>query len=661
MQSGTYRADIDGLRTLAVVPVVLFHAGFGAISGGYVGVDVFFVISGYLITGILANDIARGRFSILRFYERRARRILPALFTVLTVTFALAWLLLLPDAFEGLAKSAAATLAFLSNFWFANATSDYFGPGAEMMPLLHTWSLAVEEQFYIVFPILLWLVLPKGRGLMIWLLAVIGAASLAWACYLLPKAPADAFYLPFGRVWELGIGSLLALGVMPDLGRRAMRETVALAGLLAILAAIFLYDAYTPFPGLAALLPCLGAAALIAAGGQGPSLATRCLAWPPFVWIGLISYSLYLWHWPIFVFAKHYYGEAVLSVPIALCGTALAFLLASLSWALIERPFRIQPPAGFKRNTIFVLSAIGIVTGGAVATAIYLGNGVPGRFSPEVRATIAAGHDRNPMRWACFGRDPTRGFCRFGPEGTEDEPASVLLWGDSHADAVMPGLITAVEEAGKSGVFAGMNGCAPLLGVNRTDLGRTTACSDFNDAVLAELKARDDIPLVVLMARWALTAEGERPPGEHGRPALIAPIGSPAPDGPGENFKTFEHALEDTVAALRATGREVVLLGGVPEIGWNVPDRTAVLQRWGHALPPRPDVASATAREARVASLFERLAAEDPGVRSIPLIPVLCTPSCLTDVDGHLIYFDSNHLNAFGAETLLTPVFRRIF
>jgi peptidoglycan/LPS O-acetylase OafA/YrhL len=652
---GAYRPDIDGLRSVAVVPVVLFHAGFQLFSGGYVGVDVFFVISGYLITGILADEIDRGRFSLTGFYERRARRILPALFVVLAACLAAGWVLLLPKDYLEMSRSVVATLVFLSNFWFAAATSDYFGPGAEMMPLLHTWSLAVEEQFYIFFPLLLWAILPRGRWLAIGSVLLLSAVSLAAVSYTLPKWPASSFYLPYGRIWELGIGALLALGLVPDLGRRWLRETVAAAGLVAILIAVFAYSEDTPFPGVTALLPCLGAAALIAAGGQGPSLATWLLSLRPMVAIGLISYSLYLWHWPVIVFTRHFYGGLELEPVQSVACVLAAFVLAWLSWAFVERPFRRRPPKGPSRRTIFVASGAGMALFAALALAVVRFSGLPERFSPDMQRLLAAAEDRNPDRETCFNLPPGSKFCRFGAPAAPGAPADFLLWGDSHADAVMPGVALAAETAGKTGEFAGRNACAPLLGVNRIDLGRTTTCSQFNDKVLAALQARDDLGTVLLVGRWALTGEGTRLEAEGGDPARLAEVG--AEDVPvQDNFTVFEAALRRTVAVIRATGREVVIVGDVPEIGWDVPRLVMAEVRWGHPLPPRPDLAAVTRRDARIDRLFADLAAADPGVRYVPMVQALCDPDCEVAINDQPLYFDSHHLTAFGAREIMTPV-----
>ena len=257
-----YRRDIDGLRAFAILPVLLFHAHVPGFSGGYVGVDIFFVISGFLITGIIAREVDEGRFSLLRFYERRFRRIIPALSVMILAVLAVAAWLYLPGDLEGVPKSALAATLFASNLWFFTDTG-YFAGGADVKPLLHTWSLAVEEQYYIGFPILLILIAryaPRRRGA---IMAAAMLASFALAAAMQRDTSGFTFYLLPARAWELLAGALLALGIVPPVSRRWMREALGLAGLLAIGATVLLYDKNSPFPGLGALPPVLGAAALL--------------------------------------------------------------------------------------------------------------------------------------------------------------------------------------------------------------------------------------------------------------------------------------------------------------------------------------------------------------------------------------------------------------
>ncbi|HKY93802.1 MAG TPA: acyltransferase, partial [Kiloniellales bacterium] len=330
-----YRPDIDGLRAVAIVPVLLFHAGVPGFSGGYVGVDVFFVISGYLITRLIAGEMESGGFSLLRFYERRARRILPALLLVLLACLPFAHLLLLPDQYADFADSIDATLGFVSNFYFFGQTG-YFEDDVGTMPLLHTWTLAVEEQFYVVFPLLL-LAMRRGgrRG---WLLVVVLLFALSFATALYFSTGDAAFYLSPARAWELMLGSLLAL-LHWTLRSRAVAAALALVGLGMILAAVVSYDEATTPSSFALLLPCGGAALVILSGAgraQPAGFAGSMLASRLPVAIGLISYSLYLWHWPVLVFLQLWLLPEPLGI-WALPALALCFVLATLSWRYVER------------------------------------------------------------------------------------------------------------------------------------------------------------------------------------------------------------------------------------------------------------------------------------------------------------------------------------
>ena len=301
-QEGTpYRADIDGLRALAVLPVLFFHFHIKLFSGGFVGVDIFFVISGYLITQIIFADLKRDRFSIVTFYERRIRRIFPALLTVLAVTTLVAFTVLLPAEVEDYGKSLMAATISFSNVYFWSE-SGYFDAPASLKPLLHTWSLGVEEQFYLLFPLLMAWLYRNHRRYLPHVLIVAALASFGAAVYVMQTNPSSAFYLPHLRAWELMIGAMLAIGMFPPLLKSWQRELAASVGFALIVFAVLTYTAATPFPGLNAVAPCVGAALILAAGQHGTTVVGRVLSLKPIVWVGLISYSLYLWHWPVMSF-----------------------------------------------------------------------------------------------------------------------------------------------------------------------------------------------------------------------------------------------------------------------------------------------------------------------------------------------------------------------
>ena len=357
-----YRPEIDGLRAIAVAAVILFHAGFALFSGGFVGVDVFFVISGFLITSIIVEELKTGRFSVLRFYERRARRILPALFTVMAACVPFAYRLLSPDDLKDFAQSLAAICLFASNilFW---GESGYFDTQAELKPLLHTWSLAVEEQFYVVFPLLLLAAWRLGRGVLLSLIGAIAVASLFISVDEVRDFPSAAFYLLPSRAWQLLVGALASFAAdrwrtldgKGSLGPIS-GEVVGWGGMAMIILALFLFDERTPFPGLNAALPTIGTALLLLCASDRTSVG-RMLAWRPLVGLGLISYSAYLWHQPLFAFTKHaLLADLPTDLAIVLC--AVTIVLACLSWRYIEQPFRDR--SLISRGAVFALSAAGM-------------------------------------------------------------------------------------------------------------------------------------------------------------------------------------------------------------------------------------------------------------------------------------------------------------
>jgi peptidoglycan/LPS O-acetylase OafA/YrhL len=643
-----YRRDIDGLRAVAILPVVLFHARIPGFSGGYVGVDVFFVISGFLIAGIIAEEIGRDSFSVAGFYERRARRILPALFTVIAVSFALAALIALPEAFAEFARSAVATTLFASNLYFWQAT-DYFSSAAEYRPLLHTWSLAVEEQFYIFFPWFLVLLLRWRRTWLPAAVALCAVASLAASILGTRLAPTAAFYLLPTRGWELLLGVALALNLVPPLGSQRLREAAAFAGMAMIVAAVALFDAQTPFPGAAALLPCLGTALLIHAGSGAETLVGRLLSLRWMVFVGLISYSLYLWHWPVLAFLRQGYGSVALPPAVALAAVAASVLLAVLSWRFVERPFRQRGRIG--RAQIFRLAAGGSVAVLALGLVVSALQGLPWRIDATTQALAATAQDREEIRQACMDRLPDDRLCVVGRPGATP---SVLLWGDSHAGALMPALEVALDAAGLSGYVASHSACAPLLGVRRADAYNADHCVRFNDALLRMVEARaGEIHTVVLAGRWPLNVSGERAPGEDGAPAVLASL-EPAGSDPAGNAAIFRRGLAAMVARLKASGLRVVILGGVPEIGWDVPALLASRLRLGLPLPPVPMLDEVKARHADADAILAAVAREE-GAEVVPLVPLLCRPACDVRERDLLLYADDDHLSIRGGREVLGP------
>ncbi|MCG8041769.1 MAG: acyltransferase [Candidatus Thiodiazotropha endolucinida] len=413
-----YRPEIDGLRALAVIPVILFHAGFSAFSGGFIGVDVFFVISGYLITSIILKEYKNKNFSFINFYERRARRILPALFFIIAVTFPFAWLWMSPDDLREFGGSAAAVTVFGSNFFFWKKTG-YFETAAEMKPLLHTWSLAVEEQFYLLFPLclILLLTLLKSRPSLIMSIMLAAAIiSLGLAEWGSRNEPIASFFLLPTRGWELLIGILIAFSAhyFPDKvsainGKEITLEIGSILGLGMIIASILLYSVDTPFPGFYALVPTLGTALIIQFCTPN-TLVGRILCSKLFVGIGLISYSAYLWHQPIFALARH--RSLVEPAPETfLLLSALSLALAAGTWRFIEQPFRQKKRIARKHVVQFSMaSAIFIAITGWV---FYSTNGFERHWHASLTGITKTTYELVSKSEEDLGRKKTFGECRF--------------------------------------------------------------------------------------------------------------------------------------------------------------------------------------------------------------------------------------------------------
>jgi peptidoglycan/LPS O-acetylase OafA/YrhL len=649
----SYRADIDGLRAVAVLSVLLYHVDSGLFSGGYVGVDVFFVISGYLITTIIVREIRDGRFSIVRFYERRARRILPALAAVVLAVLAVGALLLTPARLRDLGSSTVAAALFCSNVLFY-LRSGYFDSPAEAKPLLHTWSLAVEEQYYIFFPLLLLLIARFGsRRFLPWLA---GLAALSFlACAVVTRIDAAAaFYLIPTRAWELFVGSVLSLQAFPAPTGRRTRDAVAALGAALIVWAVCLYTPQTPFPGVAAALPTLGAALVIHAGGGGPSTVSRLLSLKPVVFVGLISYSLYLWHWPVIVYARLYLVRAPDAVQAAAMAAA-SLGLAVLSWRYVETPFRTKRL--FPRTAPLLGAA-------AAAVLMMLGGGLALRTSAGLPqrpfAQLAGGADPAWRHWgrcevAFDGRGSLRDLCDLG---RANGVPSFVLWGDSHARALASGVSRSAAAHGLTGKFIARRACPPLLGIERRS---RTSCNAFNQAMLRMLARAPSVRTVVLAARWALDTEGARYAHESGDAVRLVDLAA-AGDEARPNAAFVELGLSRTIEQLHRLGKRIVVVRTIPEVGYDVPSANFVAQVTGRDTGElvSPRFADYRYRTRHVDAIFARLAQRLPPVAFVDPSRYLCAARCMVVRSGHPLYRDDDHLSTLGSN-LLAPAFDGVF
>ncbi|HEX3809437.1 MAG TPA: acyltransferase family protein [Rhizomicrobium sp.] len=651
--AGHYRPDIDGLRALAILPVVFYHYRVAGFSGGFVGVDVFFVISGFLITSLIHGEMQAGRFSIAQFYERRVRRIFPALFALLLAATVAAYFILFPTDFARYARTLMATAAFGSNFEFWKEAG-YFDAAADQKPLLHLWSIAVEEQFYLIFPLVLWACAKISHLRLRLVLGGILIASFALSVWGVANAQAATFYLLPTRAWELMVGALLAVGALPDIRMHWLREALALAGLALLAFAVFGFTPQTPFPGAAALAPCVGAALLIYSG-KGGSRVGDVLSLRPLVFIGLISYSLYLVHWPLFVFTRYVVYRPL--HPVEICALlAISFALATLSWRFIERPFRAGRFTISKRALFG--GAVALMAGtAACAAVVFVSNGLPQRLNPRVRMILAEEQDHEPRIQRCFGltaKDVEAGkLCRIGSNAAQ--APTFLLWGDSHADAFLPAVSNVADRQGRKGLFAGTDSCAPLLGVARSDAGK---CKKFNDAVI-KLALSPSIREVILDARWAKSAEGTSYGDEPKGHVVMRDADGQASTQAATN-RMFLRGLSRTVSTLRKAGKKVILVGSVPEIGYPVPAVMARRSLAGKHSPLVQALSVYMARQHFVFYAFDEMQ-RDYGAKIIYPHKVLCeTGSCRVAVNGKPLYRDEHHLSVFGAMQL-TPILAGVF
>lgn len=656
-----YRRDIDGLRAFAVMGVILHHAGVALVGSGYAGVDVFFVISGFLIGGIIAGDLAEGRFSWRRFYARRARRILPALFVVILVSLAVGWFVMTPDQLRYFGGGAISTLLFLSNLWFYNRI-DYFNPDAAEDPLIHTWSLAVEEQFYLVVPVLLYLIWRFGPRVRAGVLVGLALASLAVATATGPDDPMAVFYLIHARAWELLAGVLAALGLARAQALGRIGGYLADAGLLMVLAGLFLVPHSALWPGPWTLLPVAGAVLLMLYGDR-PSVARRILCLPPVVGVGLVSYSAYLWHQPILGFL------AVLDAkPADWAGIGLVILatlaLATLSWRFVEQPFRHGLAA--RRSGRVALWAGGLAIAG-FAIGGHVTEGYPSRVSPEVQAMLAWSQAVPETYRRCIGGrkegerlDPATA-CVHGARGVA--PA-VAIWGDSHAAVLANPLGQALAADGVSLRELSGSSCMPIGGVRNTALKRAEYCAVHNALMLDHMVADPALRVVVIFAYWNSYVESRDFDNRAGtllRDRLVAvPLDQPDDMPDAQRTAALAGLLRGDLDRLVAAGKRVVILGPIPEPGFDLPDRLG-RDLWLGLDPAKdsqfPEPAF-TDYAAAARDVLASAAKDLPGVTVLDLSGLFCTPgaTCRLVRDGQPLFFDGNHLSLAGSALVVPPL-----
>lgn len=654
MSNLKYRRDIDGLRAVAILPVLLFHAGISGFSGGFVGVDIFFVISGYLITSIIVREVTEGSFTYKDFWARRARRILPASVVMIIACLAAGWFLLAPNDYYDLGRSAREQAYFAANFFFWQESGYFDGP-SELKPLLHMWSLAVEEQFYVVFPLIFLLAhkfIPRFKFL---LLIAIFIASLTASILLIESSPSATFYLLHTRACELLIGSLLAVAPVMTKKHNIVYELVSLISLAVITFCVVSYNEHTVFPGAAALLPTLATAAIIWANSYHNTLAKRFLSIQPMVWFGLISYSLYLWHWPLMAFTRYNAVEELLLIDKLMLVIA-SIALGYLSWRFIETPFRLRQLLATDKKILWAALAALIVIA-IIGQQIRRTEGYPPRL-PENARNFAIASEWEKYQKKCYKLKPEQvaagEICRFGDE--DQTKPELFFWGDSHAAAYLPAIKSKTEQHGILTLHASKSGCPTLLGGERPN---DPSCAAFNKSMLKNLH-NSGTKNVLLASRWSAYVYGEY---ENSNVAMLY-SGSDKDKSVAEAKQIFSAHLTQLVTDLRAQGFSVWLAKQVPlqTVGEMYHELTIRAMKNLDTSSIGISLAQHSERQAFANSVLDGLAGE--GVVILDPTSMLCVDDfCPAQRNGFSMYKDDNHLSVQGAESvqeLFEPMFQSI-
>jgi len=637
-----YRADIDGLRAVAVLAVIFFHAGVPGFSGGFVGVDVFFLISGFLITSIILKEIHARQFSIARFYERRIRRIFPALFPVIAFTLVVEAYLFDANAFKDFGQSITATTLFYSNILFWHE-SGYFAAPSIQKPLLHTWSLAVEEQFYIFFPLALVFINKylKSRYLL-WILIAITlslGASVLGVCYF----PQPTFYLVPTRAWELLAGSILALEILPNLSTPLQRNILSITGLILIIFSIGFYSDATLFPGHNAIPPVLGTWLIIySSRGKGTAIVNKFLSLRPLVFIGTISYSFYLWHWPFVAFAKclnfrpfQWYDSLIIII------SSLA--VSILSWKYIEQPFRGKYALLPERKMLFFIAFAVMIFASGIGVIIYWQNGMDWRY-PKINAEIKEMTKSEKSFYDWKKSDKLIEGLNDGSTpiviGSNNGRPVFALWGDSHADVFINEFAKKGIEYGLSGYILSHTDRLPLLGLNQRNGFLSKGAfnkEDNNRSVISFIRAHPEIKTVIMAGYWSKND-----------PAL----------------PELKAGLFNSVKALLALGLDVVIVSDVPTLYVSPAQFIFTMKRLNMdpAFNKITPTAYQYADQNKVAlKAFHELTAFK-GVTVIHPESLLFRndKELMVMFNNKLLYGDTNHLSSYGAKYVI-PVFNDTF
>ncbi|MEQ8895553.1 MAG: acyltransferase family protein [Roseovarius sp.] len=640
MSDLAYRRELDGVRAIAVLSVVLFHVGYPDMLGGFVGVDIFFVLSGYLICGQTYMRLEAGTYSVTEFFARRIRRLSTAYALCFLVTALLANAFFLRSEMGLVADGFLGSITFTNNFNLLNSVG-YFSAPAHENPFLHTWSLSIEEQFYIVLPMLI-LLTRRNRAVFAWMLAGLFMGSLALTLFSgdLIYDREQRFFSSAFRVWELAAGGLIFLVTYHRL-IPAKVPLMPLVGLALVVAPVSLLDSTYLYPGWATVLPVLGTVILIAFAAPGHSWIARALAVRPMAYIGRISYGTYLWHWPVIVGAL-YYG-VTLTDEIRAVLVLVSLALGALSYHVIEMPVRRISVRGEGKKRLYMLFAGQALV--LLGVAVYLmqqpGKAAAGEDA-RLEALKAEVMNVHPGWDACWGQDSPETFCKLG---VDSEAPGYVLWGDSMANSAFEAFDQYGEGRGEAGYMITKAACAPLLGA-----GTKPECIAFNDRIFAYL---DEAPPmdVFLFARWSFYAEGYGHRGD--RPGQVA-LRDAGGDAAAENFPLFAESLRAAVARV-AEKHRVIVINHVPEFSSSVPKSMLRTMRFGSD-PLRLSVEQFEARSGRTVEAVQE-AAEAGGAVHVAPAALFCNDTvCHHEQGGVPLFIDNVHLGPLGNDLLLQAV-----
>ena len=645
--------------------MILFHAGFELFSGGFVGVDIFFVISGYLITTIILTEKEQGTFSLVNFYERRARRILPALFFVMLVSLPFAWLWLIPEDLIDFSQSLVGVSTFSSNFHFMRDTG-YWGTANNFKPLLHTWSLAVEEQYYVLFPMYLMLMWKVRKRWILSSMMIIAVFSLVAAQLRVHDHPETTFFLLRTRFWELAIGGGIAFYflyrkqiIRTLLSHKSIDEVLSLLGLLMIAYAVFAFDETIPFPGFYALIPTVGTG-LIILFSSSQTLVGRVLSTKLFVNIGLVSYSAYLWHQPLFAFARN----RILNEPGDLLYATLTLLsiaLGYLSWRYIEKPFRKK--GEFSRKTIFTFAAAGTTLFIVIGLAGERNEGYQNRFKVE-RSILDDLADHNLLERCGSEYDSAGWICSLGSM-KNDNHLKFAVFGDSHSVSILPAFDFAARSISAKFIYLGKAGCLPLLGVDvvKGNHGEGV-CENFASRQF-EYVRDNKIEKVFLVGHWSLYTDGEY---DAGMKAYFLVDKNSKMLTEDASRTVFVNALENTIEAYRGIGVNLYIIEQIPQqitdvrrlydhlsiLGLTDAEQEKVIASYSISRDRSNDL------QAYNRKIFEKFSYQEK-VNIVNLDDYYCsTDICIIGDRNHSIYRDKDHLSEFGAKLVADEIIKHI-